>query len=209
MAEVNVSRKQDGQGQQESTGITSREGPHAMRRGWPGMQSRRSPLDVFTSSPFAMLRRLNEEMDRAFFGGLSSRTPGDWIPAIDIAERNGELQIHADLPGVKQDDVKVEVLNNVLTISGERRQEREEDSEGIHRMERSYGSFSRSIPVPEGADLDKARANFQNGVLELAIPLPNSKQMSKQIPIQAGGSAADTSSLRKNVEAEGQQSKAS
>jgi HSP20 family protein len=113
------------------------------------------------------------------------------------------------MPGVKQDDVKVEVLNNVLTISGERRQEREEDSEGIHRMERSYGSFSRSIPVPDGADLDKARANFQNGVLELAIPLPNSKQMSKQIPIQAGGSAADTSSLRKNVEAEGQQSKAS
>jgi len=235
MAEVNVSRKSDGHGQgqgqgqgQQDPGIATREGPHAMRRGWPGMQSRRNPLDVFSASPFAMLRRLNDEMDRAFFGGLSSRNQGDWIPAIDIAERNGELQIHADLPGVNKDDVRVEVVNGMLTISGERRQEREEDSEGIHRIERSYGSFSRSVPVPEGADIDNARGNFNNGVLELAIPLPNSKQTSKQIPIQAGGSgkqqnqtqqsdssekvaqeqgaqAADTSSLKKNVEAEGQQ----
>jgi len=235
MAEVNVSRKQDGQGQQESPSIATREGPHAMRRGWPGMQSRRNPLDVFSSSPFAMLRRLNEEMDRAFFGGLSARNQGDWIPAIDIAERNGELQIHADLPGVEKDDVKVEVSNGMLTISGERRQEREEESEGMHRIERSYGSFSRSIPVPEGADVDNARGNFHNGVLELSIPLPNSKQTSRQIPIQSGGSqkqagqqsqnpqnqnrqndtseqvareqgadAADVSSLKKQVEAEGQ-----
>jgi HSP20 family protein len=235
MAEVNVSRKHDGPEQQQTPGIATREGPHAMRRGWPGMQSRRNPFDVFSSSPFAMLRRLNEEMDRAFFGGLTSRNQGDWMPAIDIAERNGELQIHADLPGIQKEDVKVEVSNGVLTISGERRQEKEEESEGYYRTERSYGSFSRSIPLPEGADIDKARGNFNNGVLELAIPMPGNKQTSKQIPIQTGTSAkqqnqtqnqpqgktateqgaqsADPASLGKEVASEGrqpnQQSKAS
>ena len=188
MAEVNVSRKQEGQGQQESPGLTTREGPHAMRRGWPGMQSRRNAFDIFNTSPLALMRRLNEEMDRAFFSGFGSRGGGDWLPAVDVAERNGELHVCVDLPGVDQNDVKVEVSNGVLTISGERKQESEEESDGFRRFERSYGSFSRSIPLPEGADVEKAHGSFHNGVLEVAIPLPGKQQTSRQIPIQSGNS---------------------
>lgn len=180
MPEVNVSRRHDGQGQSESPGISTREGPHAMRRNWP---SSFRPFDAF-NNPFAMLRHLNEEMDRVFPRGYSSQGQSDWTPAIDISERNNELQICADLPGVDQKDVKIEVENGMLSISGERKQEREEDSGGVHRMERTYGSFYRSVQLPDGVNLDNARAQFNNGELKISVPLPKKEQQSRQIPIQ-------------------------
>jgi len=224
MGEVNV-QKTDNAPQRQSPGLENREGPHAMRRGWPGSSIRRSS-DMFGANPLAMMRRLTDEIDRAFFGGwsgLSGRGQGDWIPAVDVRERNGELQVHAELPGIDKDNVKVEISEGALHISGERKQEQEEDSEGIHRVERSYGRFFRSIPLPEGVNPEQARAQFNNGVLEISVPVPRSQQQSRQIPIQSGGSAqaggsaqvkdqtsreqgaqeADPSSLKKQVKSEG------
>jgi HSP20 family protein len=183
MADSNAQNKQDAS-QPASPGINNREGPHAMRRGWPTPVFR----DLFSSNPFTLMRRLNEEIERAFgFPTLGMRGHGEWIPAVDIAEREGELRIHADLPGVERDKVTVGVSGNVLNITGERRQEHEDEAGGIHRIERSYGSFSRAIPLPEGAKVEDAKANFNNGVLEIRVPLAVS-QNTRQIPISVGTS---------------------
>lgn len=133
------------------------------------------------SSPFRMLERFADEMDRMFdefgFGrGWPQRVSGDqkmtWAPRVDIAHRNNELVIRADLPGMNKDDVTVDVTDDTVTIQGERRREREEEHEGVYRSESTYGSFYRAIPLPEGAMSDQAKASFNNGVLEITMPAP-------------------------------------
>jgi HSP20 family protein len=134
------------------------------------------------------MRRFTEEMDRLFTGnwpGLRQGEVGEWLPAVDITEREGKILVRADLPGMNKDDIKVELTDGVLTIEGERKQEHEEESQGFRRSERSYGRFYRSIPLPEGASLDQARAQFNNGVLEVSVPVPES-QRRRSIPIEAG-----------------------
>jgi len=190
MSEVNVQNRQGAQSQRETPGLTTREGPHAMRRDWAYPSFR----NFFDPNPFAMMRHLNEEMDRAFgFSGMSSQGRGEWTPAIDVAEHNGELRIKADLPGIDSENVQVEVNKNILTISGERKYEHEEDSAGVHRMERSYGSFMRSIPLPEGVKVDQARGEFNNGVLQISFPMEQQQQSSRQIPISAGSASSSQS----------------
>jgi HSP20 family protein len=147
--------------------------------------------------PFAYMRRLAEEMDQLFehFGLQSgfrwprflSRghellrreaglVPGDWSPKIEVLEREGQLVIRADLPGLSKEDIKVEVTNDLLTIQGERKQEKKEEREGHCYSECSYGSFYRAIPLPEGADASKATADFRKGVLEVTVPAPPSPE---------------------------------
>jgi len=120
------------------------------------------------------MRRFAEQMDRAFNGGWGSdfgrESAGMWMPAVDVSERDGKLIVHADLPGLKKEDVKVEVTDDTLIIQGERREEHQENDGGYHRSERTYGKFYRSIPLPQGAETDKAKAEFNNGVLELSVP---------------------------------------
>jgi len=123
-----------------------------------------------------------EDMDR-MFEGLGSTRPGlegsarggfapVWSPAIDVIERDGALVVRADVPGLSSDDIRLEVRDGALVLEGERRQEiKVEGEEGVYRSERMYGRFSRVIPLPESADLDKAAARFENGVLEIEIPL--------------------------------------
>jgi len=161
-----------------------------------------SPSEFFEASPFTLMRRFAEQMDRAFRGGWSSdfgwESSGMWMPAIDVSERDGNLIVHADLPGLKKEDVKVEVTDDALIIRGERREEHQEDDRGYRRSERTYGKFYRSIPLPEGAQTDKARAEFNNGVLELSVPVPASHKRGREVPIEAG-----TSSERKQLGSEG------
>jgi HSP20 family protein len=143
--------------------------------------------DLFRMNPFAVLRMMTEQMDRAFgegFGGSSQ----NWNPALEVREKDGNLVVCADLPGLEDKDVKVEVTEDVLTIQGERRREHEEGEGRSHRMERSYGSFYRSIQLPEGAQADQAKAEFRNGVLEVTMPLTQPKSNRRQIPIQGGSS---------------------
>ena len=107
-----------------------------------------------------------------------------WVPAAEIAYRDGNLIVSAELPGLTEKDVKVEINGDFLTIHGERKVEQEESEGGIQRTERKYGEFYRAIALPEGADIEHARAEFQNGVLHVTIPVPQAQSNSRQIPIQ-------------------------
>jgi HSP20 family protein len=164
----------------------SRQGGELQRRGaYPSLFAS-SPAEFFNTSPFSLMRRFTEEMDRVFeqYGGRrEGGEMANWSPAVEVTERDGKLEVAADLPGVKEDDVKVEVTDEGLVIRGERKQEREERREGYHRSERSYGQFYRLIPLPENAELDQARAEFRNGELRVTLPVPERQRKSREIPI--------------------------
>lgn len=116
--------------------------------------------------------------------GSSFQTIAEWSPRIEIIEREGELLVRAELPGMSKDDVKVEVTDELITIEGERKAETREEKEGYFYSERSYGHFFRSIPVPEGAESEKVKASFQGGVLEVTMPMPaQPSRMPKRIEI--------------------------
>lgn len=95
-----------------------------------------------------------------------------WAPQVEAFQRGNEFIVRADLPGLKKDDVKIDLTDDAITIEGERREEHEEDREGYYRTERSYGSFYRVVPLPEGAITDSAKANFSDGVLEIVVQAP-------------------------------------
>jgi len=143
--------------------------------------------DLFSLSPFSMMRRLSEEMDRAFASSLGmSRGLGEsgmWSPAVDVRERDGNLEIHAELPGLNKDDVKVECTEEGIVIEGERKREQESEEGGWRRTERSYGRFYRMIPLPEGAQTEQAKAEFKDGVLQVRVPISEQHRRSRQIPI--------------------------
>ena len=154
--------------------------------------------------PFALLREMTDWMDQTFEGDLPvGRAERAWAPAVEVRQQNGNIVVSADLPGIDQKDVKVEVDNNVLVIQGERKREQTEDREGFHRTERSYGSFYRAIPLPENAKTDSAKAEFKNGVLEVACrstrprriaarfqsrPLNRRRNLRKNSPLADSGS---------------------
>lgn len=172
--------KEAQQNNEKSTGLTRRESTGPMS--W-------SP---WSSGPFSMMDRFAEEMDRLFenFGvgrsGLMSRHWGQqqmWTPQIEAFEHEGQFIVRADLPGMNKDNVKVEITDNVLTLQGERKQEHEENRQGFHRSERSYGSFFRSIPLPEGVNSEEAKASFRDGVLEITMPAPQREERRRQIEI--------------------------
>ncbi|MCU1247938.1 MAG: heat shock protein Hsp20 [Edaphobacter sp.] len=146
-----------------------------------------APQELFRANPFSLLRRMTEEMDRMFQeAGLDREGSGGngWSPAIEVSLRDGMYNIHAELPGLDPKDVKVEVENDALVIRGERRSEYEEREGGVQRTERQYGFFYRSIPLPEGAKLDQAKARFNNGVLEITIPVPEQQSNRRSIPVE-------------------------
>jgi HSP20 family protein len=126
----------------------------------------------------SLFDQLRDEMDRMFEGAPLVR-PGfmpwraelTFVPPLEIVEKDNALLVKADLPGMKKEDVKVEVAPEGLTIMGERKEEKEEKKEGYYRTERLYGTFERFVPLPDGAVLDKAVANFKDGVLEVKVPL--------------------------------------
>ncbi len=133
------------------------------------LASRRDPFDVFSAGPFAMMRRMQEDMDRLFGGGQRA----DWIPAIEAFQRGNEFVVRADVPGLSREDLTVEMGDDALTICGERKLDHEEEREGVYRSERQYGSFCRVVPLPEGAVAESAKANFKDGVLEVVVQAPS------------------------------------
>ena len=157
------------------------------------------PLGLFEDDSFSLIRRMQREMNRVFSqAGLDFSGSGNgflstaWVPTTEIAYRDGTLSVSADLPGLTEKDVKVEINNDFLVIQGERKVEHEEDEGGVRRTERKYGEFYRAIALPEGADTEHARAEFRNGVLHVTIPVPEAQRNLRQIPVQA--SAASTQS---------------
>jgi HSP20 family protein len=107
-----------------------------------------------------------------------------------VLQKNGEFIVRADLPGLRKENVKVEITDNVLTLSGERKEEKEEKREGYYRSERSYGSFYRQIPLPEGAKTDTATAEFKDGVLEITMQAPERQPRARRLEIKQGEEAA-------------------
>jgi HSP20 family protein len=153
-----------------------------------------TPQEFFASNPFALMRRMSEEMDRVFQEiGLErdGESKVGWSPAIEVEEKDGKLNIRAELPGLSSDDVKIEAANDALTIQGERKVEREENQGGVRRSERQYGFFYRSILLPEGADVEHANAKFQNGMLEISIPVSEEKKGRRSIPIEGQSKAQE------------------
>jgi HSP20 family protein len=146
--------------------------------------ARREEYDPFWSayaSPFQLMRRMSEEMDRLFGrvfeeprGERGYLTPSSafWAPKLETFQKGDKFIVRAELPGIDKNDVQVEVTEGQATIQGERRQEHDEESEGVFRSERSYGSFYRTVPLPEGVIPESAEASFRNGVLEIAIQAP-------------------------------------
>src|ERR671925_904492 len=108
-----------------------------------------------------------------------------WVPAMDLMEADDHFVLRADLPGLGEDDVSIEVQDNTLTISGERKSEHEERQRGWYRVERSFGRFSRSLSLPEGIDPDAVAAQFDKGVLEVRIPKPEERKP-RRVTIKAG-----------------------
>jgi HSP20 family protein len=139
---------------------------------------------------------MTEEMDRAFaeYSGSSNGDTSMWTPAIEVSKRDGQYVVHAELAGLKPEDVKVEVTDDALVIEGERKCERQEDRGNVHRTERRYGQFYRAIPLPEGANAEQARARFENGVLEVTIPVSQEQNNRHQIPVEPSVGSAKSSS---------------
>lgn len=165
--------------------------------------SRHDPFSALGfGNPFAMMRQLADEMDRVFDNlGLGSSSRGSsmasrsldrpasaggafWSPQIDVARRGNDLVVCADLPGMKKEDIRVEVREDHLILEGERRQEQEEGREGYFRSERSWGRFYRAIPLPDGVNPEQAQASFKDGVLEIKMPLPQQQERSRRIEIR-------------------------
>ncbi len=161
------------------------------QRGMTRRQEYYPTRDAFYFSPFSMMRRLSDEMDRAFsstFGSLwggQSRWGGQqsWTPAVEVHEKSGNIEVIAELPGLNKDDVKVECTQEGVIIEGEKKSEHTSEEGGYCRSERTYGHFYRLIPLPEGAQTDKATAEFKNGVLQVRVPIPESQSRNRRIPI--------------------------
>jgi HSP20 family protein len=133
------------------------------------------------------VRTFDDLVGRMFDDWFSPRVPGEtrgWSPAVDMIDAKNEIVVRADLPGLEQKDIQVRVENGVLTIHGERMNEREAREEDYYCCERWAGSFSRSMTLPPGVDEDKIKATFKNGVLEVHVP-KSAKAAGKAIEVQA------------------------
>lgn len=177
----------------EGNGSSRTEPGRALSR-WPAALLAGSP-----ASPWELMRRMSEEMDQLFesLGGRRATPAGRQrggmelgtaapllVPHIDVQQRGNELVVKADLPGLRPEDINVAVDRGVLTISGERRQEEREEREGFIRSEISYGTFYRTIPLPDGADEERVAATFRNGVLEVTIPV-SERQQGRRVQVKS------------------------
>ena len=176
------------QTKKKNTGNSSKK-PTAESLAKTSTELARRELSPLTGTPFTFMRRFSEEMDRLFedFGlgrgllapelergldTLGTLTTGTWAPQVEVVERGNELIIRADLPGMTKDDINVDIDDRSIIIRGERKSEREENEKGYYRSERSYGSFYRRVPLPNGVDAEEATADFRDGVLEITLPAP-------------------------------------
>jgi HSP20 family protein len=149
-------------------------------------------MTIIRWEPVRELNSLQDEMNRLF--GRFFDTPNGangtsalrrWVPAMDLVETDEQFVLRADLPGLGEDEVNIELEDSLLTISGERRAEHESNQEGFYRVERASGAFSRSLTLPEGVDPEGVQASFDRGVLEVRIPKPEQRKP-RRVSINVG-----------------------
>jgi HSP20 family protein len=152
-------------------------------------------MAVVRWEPLRELTSLQSEMNRLFNTVFDTPAPGNagtmrrWMPAMDLVESGDHFVLRADLPGMSEEDVKIEIEDGTLTLSGERKAEHEEREEGYYRVERAFGSFSRSLTLPKGINPDAVTARFDRGVLEVRIPKPEERKPRR---IEIGGAGQQT-----------------
>ncbi len=145
-------------------------------------------------SPFGAFQREMNKLFDDFFGGVElspwgaaeRRAPASFTPHMDLAETDKEIRVSMELPGMDEDDVEVSLTRDTLSIKGEKKQQTEDKGKDYYRMERSYGAFTRSIPLPMEVDTEKVQASFKKGVLEITLPkTAKAIQETKKIPVKA------------------------
>ena len=151
-------------------------------------------MNIVRYDPFRELRSLQDEMTRLFSGVMPANredfmAAGAWNPSVDIFEDKDRLILEAELPGMKREDFDISVENNVLTLRGERKFEKKAEGDNYHRVERSYGSFTRSFTLPQTVSAEGATADFDNGVLRVSLP-KREETKARKIEITSHGSDA-------------------
>jgi HSP20 family protein len=152
-------------------------------------------MTIVRWEPLRELGSLQNEMNRLFNTVFDTPPAGNggtlrrWMPAMDLVETHEHFVLRADLPGMSEQDIKIEFEDGTLTVSGERKSEHESKGEGYHRVERAFGSFSRSLTLPQGVDPEAVTASFDRGVLEVSIPKPEQRKPRR---IEIGGAAQQT-----------------
>ena len=150
--------------------------------------------NITVRNPFRELNSLQERINQLFnqpfepfaaFGNNQTLSATSFVPAVDVYEDQHNIVLTAELPGIEEKDLDIRVENGILTLSGERHMENEENQENFHRIERSYGRFTRSFTLPPTIDPNNVKANFDNGVLKITL-LKREEAKPKQIPIQTG-----------------------
>jgi len=197
---------QQGANQRTASQQSGWQSPDKNERSSSGAVQQRREASQFPSSyyggPFSAMRRISEDMDRLLdsfgfgrglfptfgqstlsgYGGEGSSSL--WTPHIEVYERDGKFLVSAELPGVKKEDVNVELTQDAVTIQGQRKQEKTSSEGGFYRSERSYGSFYRTIPLPEGANTENASATFRDGALQIEIEVPQQKTSGRTLEIK-------------------------
>lgn len=159
-------------------------------------------MSIVRYDPFRELRSLNEEMNRLFSLSMPRTfedegfVRGAWNPSVDIFENKDQIVLEAELPGMKREDFELTIENNVITLRGERKFEKKEETDNYHRVERSYGAFSRSFTLPQTVSAENAVADFKNGVLRVTLP---KREEVKARRIEIKGENAETQA--KKIEA--------
>ena len=161
-------------------------------------------MSIVKYDPFRELRSLQDDMTRLFTGVMPAHanreeiTHGAWAPSVDIYEDKERLVLEAELPGMNREDFEISVENNVITLKGERRFEKKTDGDNYHRVERSYGSFTRSFTLPQTVTAEGAAADFENGILRVSLP---KRAETKARKIEVGGATPDAKQIRPEPEA--------
>lgn len=157
-------------------------------------------MNIVRYDPFRDLRSLQDEMNRLFSSTFSRGSDeqmfgGAWTPSVDIYENKDNIVLEAELPGMKPEDVHISIENNVLTISGERKFEKKSEGDNFHRVERGYGSFTRSFTLPPTVSSENATAEFENGILHLTLA-KREEAKPRRIEINAGsGTESETKQI--------------
>ena len=162
-------------------------------------------MTIVRYDPFRDLRTLQEEVNRLFSTNLTRGFGeegigrGAWNPSVDIYENKDQIVLEAELPGMNREDFELSVENNVITLRGERQFEKKDDSDNYHRVERSYGSFTRSFTLPQTVSADGASAEYRNGVLRVTLP-KREETKARRIKISGEGAATSTKTIEAKVE---------